>query len=237
MNLKKRYSMDYSYKLNKRKRINSDSNKKIKKYKKDSESSDEDDFDFFNEKEEIYSNKNHIWFNTDVSKKSTNKLVRIIHEKNIQFTDSTQKLADIATLEPKPLYLHINSYGGDLLACMAVIDAIKNSKIPIHTIVEGVAASAGTLMSVVGHYRYITQNSYMLIHQLSSGMEGKMNELEEEMVNNNVFMDRIKNIYKNNTTMKINEITDALKHDLWWDSKTCLKKGLVDEIINPNSKL
>jgi ATP-dependent protease ClpP protease subunit len=174
---------------------------------------------------------NHIWFNTSVTKKSTNKLVKIIHDKNVEFIENKNDLEEIGILEPNPIYLHINSYGGDLLAVMAVIDAIQNSKIPVHTIVEGCAASAGTLMSVVGHHRTITKNSFMLIHQLSSGMYGKMEELEDEMINNKVFMNRIYDIYEDNTTMKRSEIQKALKKDLWWDAQTCLEKGLIDEII------
>lgn len=246
--------IDFSYPINTndlKKRKRSKSRKKYKSYvkkykcsKSDDESSDssydpEYDNDCRNDSwlfgsGEIFSKGNHIWFNTSVTKNTTNRLVRMIHNKNIEFKESIQELSEVANLQPKPLYLHINSYGGDLLAVMAVIDAIKNSKIPIHTIVEGVAASAGTLMSVVGHKRMMTENSYMLIHQLSTGMYGKMEELEEEMVNNKVFMDRIKKIYETHTLMKKNEISNALKHDLWWDSTTCLKKGLIDEIVSSN---
>lgn len=202
-----------------------------KKRSNDSDSSSESDNESDNE---IYEKGNHIWFNTSVTKNTTNKLVRMIHNKNIKYNKNVHKLSHMADLQPKPIYIHINSYGGDLLAVMAVIDAIKNSKIPVHTIVEGVAASAGTLMSVVGHHRSITENSYMLIHQLSTGMYGKMEELEEEMVNNKVFMKRIKDIYYNHSKLGKSEITNALKHDLWWDAKTCLKKGLVDSIIMPD---
>ena len=209
--------------------------KKFKKYRNDVESdSDDEDFNLSNllgGSDDIDTKGNHIWFNTSVTKKTTNKLVKIIHDKNMEFVENKNDLNDIATLEPKPLFLHINSYGGDLLAVMAVLDAIQNSKIPIHTIIEGCAASAGTLMSVVGHRRLITRNSYMLIHQLSSGMYGKMEELEDEMVNNKVFMKRIYDIYEEYTHMKKKEIVEALKKDLWWDAETCLKKGLVDEII------
>jgi len=201
----------------------------------DSDSDSDDDYsNFFFNHGEIYTENNHIWYNTSVTKKSTNRLVRIIHNKNNEYNDSVNKMRDVANLTPKPLYLHINSYGGDLLAVMAVVDAIKNSKIPIHTIIEGVAASAGTIMSVVGHKRYITSNSYMLIHQLSTGMRGTMEDLKEEMINNRVFMKRIKDIYAEHTKISRSELTNALKHDLWWDAKTCLKKGLVDEIYQPN---
>lgn len=221
--------------LNKKRKKKIIFKKEFKKYKND-EDSDSDDEDFnlcglLGGGDDIDVKGNHIWFNTSVTKRSTNKLVKMIHDKNMEFRENKNDLDDIATLEPKPIYLHINSYGGDLLAVMAVIDAIQNSEIPVHTIIEGCAASAGTLMSVVGKHRTITKNSFMLIHQLSSGMYGKMEELEDDMTNNKVFMKRIYDIYETNTKMKKKEIVEALKKDLWWDAETCLKKGLVDEII------
>jgi ATP-dependent Clp protease protease subunit len=186
---------------------------------------------FFNTYDEITVKGNHIWFTPSVSKRTTNKLIRIIHDKNLEYNESRAELSEYANLTPKPIYLHINSYGGDLLAVMAVIDTIRNSQIPIHTIIEGCSASAATLMSVVGHKRLITENSFMLIHQLSSGFNGKMNEIEDDFQNNKVFMKRIEDLYETTTKMTKEEIKKALKHDLWWDAKTCLEKGLVDEIV------
>lgn len=180
---------------------------------------------------EIFEKGNHIWFNTSVTKSTTNRLVRMIHHKNKDFQYNKLELVEEAELNPKPLFLHINSFGGDLLAVMAVIDAIQSSQIPVHTIVEGCAASAGTLMSVVGHKRLMTKNSFMLIHQLSSSMQGKMKEIEDDFQNNIVFMNRIKDIYMTNSSMTLKQINKALTHDLWWDAETCLEKGLIDEIV------
>ena len=84
---------------------------------------------------------------------------------------------------------------------MTAIDVIQNSKISVHTIIEGATASAGTLISVVGKKRYIRPNAYMLIHQLSSSCWGKMNEIEDEFKNLQSIMKRIKDIYKENANI------------------------------------
>lgn len=240
MNIDSKQIVKYSYPIRKRKRSKTYNSKKY-----NDEESDEDYGPMDNENEngsgnplnflfggsEIFIKGNHIWFNTSVTKTSTNKLVRIIHDKNLEYIEVAKALSEMTDMTPKPIYMHINSYGGDLLAVMAVVDAIENSKIPIHTIVEGCSASAGTLMSVVGHHRAMTKNSFMLIHQLSSSMSGKMAEIEDDFQNNKVFMSRIKDIYERKTNMRRSEITEALVHDIWWDAKKCLKKGLIDEIV------
>ena len=70
----------------------------------------------------------------------------------------------------------------------------------------------------------------MLIHQLSSGLYGKYNELEDDMENNKHLMSTIKDIYKQHTTIPMKKLDEILQHDLWFDSKTCLDYCLVDEI-------
>ena len=70
----------------------------------------------------------------------------------------------------------------------------------------------------------------MLIHQLISGIYGKYNELEDDMENNKHLMATIKSIYKEYTTIPMKKLDEILKHDLWFDSETCLGDGLVDEI-------
>ena len=130
-----------------------------------------------------------------------------------------------------PLRLYINSYGGSVFAGFSSVDYILNSKVPIHTIIDGCAASAATIMSVVGSHRQINKHAFMLIHQLSSSSWGKFEELKDDMKNNEMLMKRIKDIYTQHTRIPKRKLTEILKHDIWWDAETCLKYGLVDEII------
>ena len=85
--------------------------------------------------------------------------------------------------KPAEIFLNIQSYGGSIFSGLSAMDAIIKSKIPVNTIVDGCAASAATLMSVVGHRRYITKHSYILIHQLSSIFWGNYEQLKDDMEN------------------------------------------------------
>ncbi len=180
---------------------------------------------------------NHIYFSAHVDTSSVNKLIKLIQTKNEEYTKMiTEVKASIKTNEkfslqatPNPLYLHISSFGGSILAVMSAIDAIKRSEIPIYTIVDGFAASAGTLMSIAGKKKYITRNSYMLIHQLSCGVFGQMKQIEDNFVNCKAWMDRIKDMYLQNTKLTKKMLDEQLKHDNWWDAETCIKHGLVEE--------
>ena len=184
----------------------------------------EEENDDNNEVQEI---SNSIFFYTDVNKQSilnlNQKLKRIGTDLN-----ATAMVLDIPVPELK---LHINSNGGSLLDGFAAVDYVRNCKAPVHSIIEGSAASAATLISVVAKKRSISKNSFMLIHQLSGGMWGKFESMKDDMQNCNLFMDRINEIYGQYTKIPKNVLKDILKRDIYMDAKTCLKYGLVDKII------
>lgn len=133
---------------------------------------------------------------------------------------------------PLPIELHIHSDGGSLFSGFAAADTISSLKTPVHTYVEGSAASAATLMSVCGKKRFIMRSSLMLIHQLSALLvEGTHEQFRDEFTNQELLMSKIKDIYRANTRLDEETLEDLLKHDLWLDANRCLELGLVDEIL------
>ena len=171
---------------------------------------------------------NHIYFHSEVDRDSIFDLIMLIKEAEEESVLTSLKL----NVEDIPIYIHINSYGGSIFAAFGAIDVIKACKVPVHTIIEGATASAGTLISVVGKKRYIRPSGYMLIHQLSSSCWGKMSEIEDEFKNLQELMEKIKEIYKDHADIPKKELNELLKHDLWLNSEKSLKYGLVDEIWN-----
>lgn len=131
----------------------------------------------------------------------------------------------------KPINLYITSNGGLVYQVFGVIDTIKAMKVPVHTICKGFVASAGTLLSLAGKRRFITENSYMLIHELRAGHYGKFTHLLESIENSKQLMEHIKKIYLEKTKITVEELEEQLKKDISWNAQMCLDKGLIDEII------
>jgi len=171
---------------------------------------------------------NHIYFYAEVDRPNIFELIELIRKCEIDNIVTAHKNC----LEEIPIFLHISSYGGILFDAFTAIDVIQSCKVPIHTIIDGPTASAGTLISVVGKKRYMRPNSYMLIHQLSSISWGKMSELEDEHENNTMLMKRIKDIYTEHASIPKKQLSEILKHDLWWDINKCMDYGLIDEVWN-----
>jgi ATP-dependent protease ClpP protease subunit len=206
-----------------------------KKSKVSNDESDDEGIDFSklfkrgSTEDNSYVVDNNIYFNDDITMETMNKLTKEIRSLDIKLAIMQVKMG---LDEPLPIKLHITSYGGSIHAAYKCINAIKGTKTEVHTIVDGFAASAGTLISVVGDKRYINRCSMMLIHELRSTTTwNKMSELEGEIENLRKTMDQIKDIYAENTNMTRSELSKILKKDVDWDAEECLKRGLVDEII------
>jgi len=172
--------------------------------------------------------ENTVFFYTDVTEQSALDLNSVLYELDAKLKNTYNFLGPDFTPHIK---LRINSYGGSVFAGLAIIDTIRTLKSEVHTYIDGAAASAATLISVVGKKRYIGKNSLMLIHQLTSGAYGKFSELEDDMENNRRIMKMIKDIYKQYTKVPMKQIDEILKHDLWFESSKCIELGLVDGVL------
>lgn len=212
--------------------------KKTNKNKKKKDESDDSDSDtsstspilklplsFSKGSSSIYSNFNHIYFNNDITTDSCFELMKELRtvETKILTLSITSKT------EKQPIYLHLTTDGGLIHSAFSVIDCIKNLSVPVYTVADGFVASAGTLIFLAGEKKYMCENAYMLIHELRSGVWGKMSDIEEEVDNLKKLMVHITKIYLDNTKLKKKDLDKILKKDVIWDINECIKTGLVDE--------
>ena len=237
----------HQYSLKKKKNDDFAEQPKKKKFKK-MEDEDDDDGQFelpldpFNldkpEDENVFQLDNHIYFTADVSMKTVNKLAKLVHNSNKEFDLLSSSVSHMAHVTPKPLFLHITSVGGDLFAGFRAVDIIQNSNIPIYTIAEGYAISSASLMYLAGKKRFMSKNSYLLIHQLSNyhadGSSETFEKAKDDFSNNMMLMNQLYDFYISVSNGKLNKkkVEDILKHDLYWNYDTCFKYGLADDYYN-----
>ena len=137
---------------------------------------------------------------------------------------------------PKPIYLHITSYGEDCYAGRLAMDYIINSSIPIYTIGEGYIMSAASLMFIVGKKRFMTEQTIFMTHQLRGIVEGTFDHLCDDVKNSKILMDQAVRIYKQYSNMSEKDIREQLKKEEQFDFKICKKKGIVDDCYKMNEE-
>ena len=135
---------------------------------------------------------------------------------------------------PKYLQLIINSGGGDLQAAFAVIDTMKGSAIPVHTVGLGCVASAAIAIFMAGEKgkRVLTPNTSILSHQYSWGTYGKEHELLATVKEYELTTKRMINHYKKCTGLSEKKIREFLlpAQDVWLSATEAKKLGLCDSV-------
>ena len=139
----------------------------------------------------------------------------------------------------KVIPIVIDSYGGRVYALMSMISAIKNSELPIATIVEGKAMSCGAILLSFGSdgYRFVDKDATVMIHDVSSGQLGKVEEVvasakETERLNEIVYKMMAQNCGKKDDYFL--KLVDKKKHADWFlDAKECVKHDLANHIRVP----
>jgi ATP-dependent Clp protease protease subunit len=169
------------------------------------------------------SDKGIYYFATDFNQDSVKDCITWILDANFQ--DKTQYEA---------LTLIISSYGGDLFSAFALIDVMRGSHIPIHTVGLGIIASAGLMTFIAGEkgHRIITPNTSILSHQWSSGMFGKAHELMASQKQFDLTTKRMISHYKKCTGLTDKQIRDKLlpAQDVWLSAEEAKEYHLADQV-------
>lgn len=203
----------------------------------------------------IYRENNRIYFYSEIDRSSTQTLMKLIREaeqycfltafqlglhhlscnvpaKRAELSEMDCESSSQKDLKNIPIYIHLSSQGGYIYNALSVVDAIKRCRVPIYSVIEGSVASAGTFISMVCQKRFICPNAFIMIHQLSGGVGGKMGEISDEFSNLKELMEVIKRLYTEHTQLSQKKLSRLLKHDLYLNSKKALKYGLADEIYS-----
>ena len=135
----------------------------------------------------------------------------------------------------KPILFVINSPGGAVDSGFAIWDQIKLLKSPVTTLVTGLAASMGSVLSLVSGKgrRFATPNSRIMIHQprIHGVIRGQATDLEIHAKEILKTRNALISLYVEATGQDEKVIERALDRDKWMSAKEAMDFGLLDKII------
>ena len=172
---------------------------------------------------------NKIFFYGDIDQQSCLELNRLLMEVDIKNQNLKNTLSDHAYTPI--IHLHMNTHGGCIYSAFSTVDTIRTLKSSVHTYVDGLVASAGTLISSVGHKRIMGKYAQMLVHQLSSETCGTYMQMQNDMDNCENLMKILKQFYKTHTKIPMKRLDELMKADIYLDATECLTYSLIDQII------
>ena len=139
----------------------------------------------------------------------------------------------------KVIPIIIDSYGGQVYSLMSMIASIKSASLPIATIVEGKAMSCGAILFSFGEegMRYVDPDATIMIHDVSSGMWGKVEEIkasaaEVERLNKKVYTMMARNCGQSDDYF-IEEVHKRGRADWYLDAKETKKIKLANHMRIP----
>ena len=133
----------------------------------------------------------------------------------------------------KDIKLYINSPGGSVYDGLAIIDTMDYIAPDVQTIGIGLQASMGAMLLACGAKgkRSVLPNSRIMIHQPSSGTEGKITD-QEIMLREGVFLKkRLAEIFAKRTGKPLAQVEKDMDRDNWMSAEEAKKYGIIDEII------
>lgn len=165
-------------------------------------------------------NERVIFLGEDVNEHTANLVVaQLLH---LAYTDPN-----------KDIRLYINSPGGSVYDGMAIYDTMQYIKPDVQTIGIGLQASMGAFLLSSGAKgkRVALPNSRVMIHQPSSGTQGKITDQEITLREGLFLKQRLNEILSKNTGQKLSKIEKDADRDFWMSAEEAVTYGLIDEVI------
>ncbi|KAK9240801.1 Clp protease-domain-containing protein [Lipomyces kononenkoae] len=138
--------------------------------------------------------------------------------------------------QTKPIFMYINSSGGEMHAGFSIIDTMQYIKCPVYTICVGFAASMASLILVAGEkgFRYALPNAWIMIHQPNTGMQGKASDLAIQTRQILRMREQANKFYQDQLAKRyeLEEIAAMIQDDNYLDPQEALQIGLIDEVIS-----
>ena len=140
---------------------------------------------------------------------------------------------DLNGLGGRDVTVRINSGGGDVFAAHAIHNLLKSYKGRVTAVIDGLAASAATVVAVAADKIIMPSNSLMMIHDPAIGLSGyypaaELSKLVEALA---TIKTSIVAAYRKRCKVSDEEIETMMSNETWMGAAECKEKGFADEII------
>jgi ATP-dependent protease ClpP protease subunit len=137
---------------------------------------------------------------------------------------------DLATLSGK-VRVRINSLGGSVFDAVAMHTYLKGLA-DVETIVDGIAASAASVVFAAGKVRKMAKAGYLMIHNPWTFAAGNADDLRKEAGLLDSITATLVGVYQSVSTDDEDTIRKEMEDETWHSSETAKAKGYATEIID-----
>lgn len=135
---------------------------------------------------------------------------------------------NIDQLDVTHITVRVDSPGGDIFDGIAIMNALKNHPAKVTAYVDGLAASAASIITTGADEVIMSEGSQMMIHDAWSWIEGDATTIRKQAD----LLDKISNdmaeIYARKAGTPAEEWREAMQEETWFTAKEAVAVGLAD---------
>ncbi|WP_105567135.1 head maturation protease, ClpP-related [Microbacterium halophytorum] len=143
---------------------------------------------------------------------------------------------EIAELDVDKIQLRINSPGGVIYGAIAIMNALVRHPARVTATIDGLAASAGTVVMLAAEEIAIGRGAEIMIHDAASGIWGQSPDLRKEADSLDRISNTIGELYAARAGGTLEDWRAAMREETWYTADEALAAGLVDRVLNLPSK-
>jgi ATP-dependent Clp protease protease subunit len=147
------------------------------------------------------------------------------------------QLLYLASVDERDISLYVNSAGGSVIDGLGLIDTMNYISCDVSTLCIGMAASMGAVLLSNGAKgkRFVLPHSRVMIHQVSSGAQGVLKDLEIELEQTRRCKNDVYKILADNTGKSLEEMESLCDRNNWFIGQEAVDLGIADKVLAKNN--
>ena len=129
------------------------------------------------------------------------------------------------------LTVWINSPGGDCISASQIYTMLRSHKSKVTVKIDGIAASAASVVAMSGDETLISPTGYLMIHNPMTLASGNKSDMEKAIALLDEIKEGIINAYTRKTGLSRNKISKLMDDETWLNAEKALQLGFVDGIL------
>lgn len=143
---------------------------------------------------------------------------------------------EVNNMKHQDITIHIHSYGGDAFEGIAIYNVLKQSGKKITVCVDGIAASAASIVVMGGNIIQMPKNTQLMIHNAATGLFGTEKDFKIATHHLKSTNEVLKKTYLERFKGTEKELTKFMDDETFFSAEEALKQGLIDEVLKYDSK-
>lgn len=145
-----------------------------------------------------------------------------------QFADDLSAMGDLTAIN-----VRINSPGGDVFEALAIHNALQRHSAKVTTYIDGLCASAATIIALAGDETHMVSNGMYMIHEpwMFAGGDAEAMQKSADLLNTTA--EQIVSMYARKTGLTADELRAKMQDETWMTAQEALDEGFIDVIDEP----